>query len=107
MSSFPMCLLFLVNRTKLFPSRGLSDKNRHLMSLIVGTFIFQSLLNSIAAEVPVFAADLHMENSTIRGLEAFAKGFVKDGWRYINCCNAKVNRKHRWKYTFENSREGV
>jgi uncharacterized protein (TIGR00303 family) len=38
-----------------------------------------ALVKSITTEVPVFAADLHMENSTIAGIEAFAKGFVKDG----------------------------
>ncbi|HYT43707.1 MAG TPA: phosphoribosyltransferase, partial [Methylomirabilota bacterium] len=37
------------------------------------------LINSISTEVPVFAADLRMEKSIIRGLEAFARGFVKDG----------------------------
>ena len=37
------------------------------------------LINSISTEVPVIAADLHMEQSNIPGLEAFARGFVKDG----------------------------
>jgi uncharacterized protein (TIGR00303 family) len=37
------------------------------------------LINSISAEVPVFAADLRMEKSNVPGLEAFARGFVKDG----------------------------
>ena len=37
------------------------------------------LVSSISTEVPAFAADLRMEKSPIRGLEAFARGFVKDG----------------------------
>jgi uncharacterized protein (TIGR00303 family) len=59
-----------------------------MTELCIGTTVYvaydnssnlAALVNSISTEVPVFAADLHMENSTIRGLEAFAKGFVKDG----------------------------
>jgi len=59
-----------------------------MTELCIGTTVYvayddssnlAALVNSISPEVPVFAADLHMENSTIRGLEAFAKGFVKDG----------------------------
>ena len=41
--------------------------------------IIAALINSISTEVPVIAADLHMEQSNIPGLEAFARGFVKDG----------------------------
>ncbi len=59
-----------------------------ISGLCIGTTVYvayddssdlAALVNSISTEVPVFAADLHMEKSTIRGLEAFAKGFVKDG----------------------------
>jgi uncharacterized protein (TIGR00303 family) len=59
-----------------------------MTELCIGTTVYvaddyssnlAALVNSISREVPVFAADLHMENSTIQGLGAFAKGFVKDG----------------------------
>jgi NaMN:DMB phosphoribosyltransferase len=59
-----------------------------MTELCIGTTVYvaydyssnlAALVNSISTEVPVFAADLHMENSTTRGIEAFAKGFVKDG----------------------------
>jgi uncharacterized protein (TIGR00303 family) len=59
-----------------------------MTELCIGTTVYvaydyssnlSALVNSISTEVPVFAADLHMENSIIPGLEAFARGFVKDG----------------------------
>jgi uncharacterized protein (TIGR00303 family) len=59
-----------------------------MTELCIGTTIYvaydhssdlAALVNSVSTEVPVFAADLHMGNSIIPGLEAFARGFVKDG----------------------------
>ncbi|MFZ0511887.1 MAG: phosphoribosyltransferase, partial [Candidatus Nitrosopolaris sp.] len=59
-----------------------------MKELCIGTTVYVAydhssnlagLVKSISTEVPVFAADLHMEKSIIPGLEAFARGFVKDG----------------------------
>ncbi|MGB6592932.1 MAG: TIGR00303 family protein [Candidatus Nitrosopolaris sp.] len=59
-----------------------------MTELCIGTTVYvaydyssnlAALVNSISTEVPVFAADLHMGNSIIPGLKAFARGFVKDG----------------------------
>lgn len=59
-----------------------------MTELCIGTTVYvaydyssdlAALVNSISTEVPVFAADLHMGDSIIPGLEAFARGFVKDG----------------------------
>jgi uncharacterized protein (TIGR00303 family) len=59
-----------------------------LKDVCVGTTVYvafdrssdlDGLINSISTEVPVFAADLHMEESSIVGLASFARGFVKDG----------------------------
>jgi uncharacterized protein (TIGR00303 family) len=37
------------------------------------------LIKSISEDVPIYAADLHMEESNKIGLRAFSKGFVKEG----------------------------
>ena len=37
------------------------------------------LMNSISPEVPVYVIDLHMNESEYAGLQAFAKGFIKEG----------------------------
>ena len=59
-----------------------------LKEICIGTTVYVAydhssnlagLINSISTDVPVFAVNLHMEKSNIRGLEAFARGFVKDG----------------------------
>jgi len=59
-----------------------------LKDVCVGTTVYVAfdrssnlagLINSISTEVPVFAANLHMEESFIVGLASFARGFVKDG----------------------------
>lgn len=38
-----------------------------------------NLVNQITNEVPVYSIDLHMSESSIPGLQAFSKGFVKEG----------------------------
>lgn len=59
-----------------------------MKELCIGTTVYvaydhssdiAALVKSISTEVPIFAADLHMEKSIIPGLEAFARGFVKEG----------------------------
>ena len=37
------------------------------------------LVNSISPQVPVYVIDLHMNESEYAGLQAFAKGFIKEG----------------------------
>jgi NaMN:DMB phosphoribosyltransferase len=37
------------------------------------------LVTSISPEVPVYVVDLHMNESGYAGLQAFAKGFIKEG----------------------------
>jgi NaMN:DMB phosphoribosyltransferase len=37
------------------------------------------LVNSISADIPIYSSDLHMIESIKPGLQAFARGFVKEG----------------------------
>ena len=37
------------------------------------------LIRSISENVPIYAANLHMQHSSKPGLRAFAEGFVKEG----------------------------
>jgi uncharacterized protein (TIGR00303 family) len=37
------------------------------------------LVNSISADIPIYSSDLHMIDSIKPGLQAFARGFVKEG----------------------------
>jgi NaMN:DMB phosphoribosyltransferase len=36
-------------------------------------------MKTISPEVPVYVIDLHMNESEYAGLQAFAKGFIKEG----------------------------
>ena len=55
-------------------SRGLSDKNRHLMSLIVGAFILQSHVfpnYSNALQQPIYALAISRSSGCIKSQPTF------------------------------------
>ena len=64
-------------------SLGLKMKEVCIATTVYVAYDYSSnlagLINSISTEVPVIAADLRVGQSNIPGLEAFARGFVKDG----------------------------
>lgn len=66
----------------------ISAMKRSLENICIGTTKYvaedpssdiRGIVNEICSEFPVFAVDLHFEDSKRVGLKAFANGFVKDG----------------------------
>jgi uncharacterized protein (TIGR00303 family) len=62
--------------------------NRALENICIGTTCYvaddpysdiQGIADEICSDIPVYAADLHFDESKRLGLKAFANGFVKDG----------------------------
>jgi uncharacterized protein (TIGR00303 family) len=66
----------------------ISAMNRALENICIGTTSYvaddpysdiQGIANEICSDIPIYAVDLHFDESERPGLRAFANGFVKDG----------------------------
>jgi uncharacterized protein (TIGR00303 family) len=66
----------------------ISAMNRALENICIGTTCYvaddpysdiHGIANEISSDIPIYAVDLHFDESERPGLRAFAKGFVKDG----------------------------
>ena len=66
----------------------LKHNSKPLDKLCIGTTTYVArdptadlagLVSSISKQVPIFSCDLHLGESIKSGLQAFAKGFVKEG----------------------------
>lgn len=66
----------------------LKSQHQLLDNICLGTTVYVAqdqtsdlvgLTESLSEAVPVFASNLHMEESNIAGLQAFSQGYVKDG----------------------------